>query len=54
MPTSIPPVPPGGLACLNLANGMAELDNSSVVEALRALAGITPALPRDPGVRCGP
>jgi 3-hydroxyisobutyrate dehydrogenase-like beta-hydroxyacid dehydrogenase len=31
-----------------LANGMAELDNSSVVEALRALAGIAPTLPDDP------
>jgi len=28
-----------------LANGMAELDNSSVVEAVRALAGIAPTLP---------
>jgi 3-hydroxyisobutyrate dehydrogenase-like beta-hydroxyacid dehydrogenase len=34
-----------------LANGMAELDNSSVVEALRALAGIAPKLPdRDPSL----
>jgi 2-hydroxy-3-oxopropionate reductase len=33
-----------------LANGMAELDNSSVVEALRSLAGIAPALPDDPSL----